>query len=433
MKRILLLLLVLISSVFDAQVNLNIGSMNVGSAPVSSFFSYSYVQQIYLKQELNINAAGNITGLTFYLDPSATITDSSNWTLYLGHTSKATFTSGTDWIPVSQLTQVFAGNVTKNNNKVEIILTTPFAYNNTDNLVIAAKESAPSIDINNFNEAFHVYPYIPNSTLYYKGDREVVDISSPPGGIRAEYKSAITISGLTPNVTPGCPIILYPSNNAQYISLSPALSWQAVSGASSYKVSLGTSTGGTDVINQQVVSTNNFNLSPSIVLTRNTTYYLKVTAVSANGESTGCTENTFKTIPPIPVNDECTGALLASTFPYTYVQSDAMSSTNNGGFVLACANDGMNDGLWFRLTGDGNQYTIKVAPSTTSFDPKIGVFSGTCTNLTCVGTKDNGGGGTAETMTITTTAGTEYFINVGSFEDDVDMPEDVFTITITKL
>ncbi|AZA84741.1 hypothetical protein C1637_18325 [Chryseobacterium lactis] len=433
MKRILLLLLVLISSVFDAQINLNIGSTNVGSAPVSSFFSYSYVQQIYLKQEINTNAAGNITGLTFYLDPTATITDSSNWTLYLGHTSKSTFTSSTDWIPASQLTQVFAGNVTKNNGKVEVVLTTPFPYNNTDNLVIAAKESAPSIDINNFDEVFRVYPYLPNSTLYYKGDREVIDPASPPGGLRADYKSAITISGLIPNTTPGCPIVLYPANNAQYISLSPNISWQAVSGASSYKVSLGTGTGGTDIINQQVVSTNNLNLSPSIVLNRDTTYYLKVTAVSANGESAGCTENTFKTIPPIPVNDVCTGALVASTFPYSYVQSDAMSSTNNGGFILACANDGMNDGLWFKMIGDGGQYSIKVAPSTLSFDPKIGVFLGTCSNLTCVGTRDNGGGGTAETLVIPTISGTEYFINVGSYEDNVDMPEDVFTITITKL
>nr|WP_315029555.1 hypothetical protein [uncultured Chryseobacterium sp.] len=433
MKRILLLPLLLIALAFNAQVNLNIGSTGVGTAPISSFFSYSYVQQIYLKQEINTNAAGNITGLTFYLDPTATIADSSSWTVYLGHTPKTAFASGTDWVPASQLTQVFAGTVNNNNGKVTLTFATPFAYNNTDNLVVAAKESAPSIDINNFDEAFRVYPYTPNSTLYYKGDRDVVDISSPPGGIRANYKSAITITGLTGNLTPGCPIVLSPANNAQFISLSPNIQWQSVSGANSYKISLGTSSGGTDIINQQVVTTNNFNLSPSIVLNRDTNYYLKVIAVNANGESAGCTETIFKTIPPIPVNDVCSGALIASTFPYTYVQSDAMSSTNNSGFITVCTNDGMNDGLWFKLAGDGGQYTIKVSPGTASFDPKIGVFSGACNALTCVGTRDNAGGGGAETMTVTTTAGTDYYINVGSYEDTVDMPEDVFTITITKL
>jgi len=145
MKRFLLLSLFSMSLLFNAQINLNISGTAVGSAPVSSFFSYSYVQQIYPKQEINANAAGNITGLTFYVDPSVTLNDSSNWTVYLGHTAKTGFTSGTDWVASSQLTQVFSGNVTRNNNKVEVTFTTPFAYNNTDNLLVAAKENAPSI------------------------------------------------------------------------------------------------------------------------------------------------------------------------------------------------------------------------------------------------------------------------------------------------
>ncbi|RXM51571.1 MULTISPECIES: hypothetical protein [unclassified Chryseobacterium] len=433
MKRILLLALFFVVFVVNAQININIGSANVGTAPVSSFFSYSYVQQIYPKQEVNATAAGNITGLTFYVDPSATINDSSNWTVYLGHTPKLSFTSGTDWVPAAQLTQVFSGTVSKNGNKVEVAFTNPFAYNNTDNLVIAAKENSPSIDINNFDEVFRVYPYLQNSTLIYKGDRNVVDPASPPGGIRVDYKSAVTILGLTANLTPGCPFVISPANNAQFITLSPSISWQSVMGATSYKISLGTTPGGTDVINHQTVNGVSYNLSPSIVLNNDTNYYFKVTAVSANGESSGCAEYTFKTIPPIPANDACSGALQVSAFPYAYTQADGMSSTNNNGFILACANDGMNDGLWFKFTGDGSQYTIKTTPSAATFDPKIGVYSGTCANLVCVGTQDNGGGGSAETMTVTTTAGTEYYINVGSYEDSVDKPEGAFTINITKL
>lgn len=432
MKRILLLSFLFAVLNINAQINLNIGSSAVGSAPVSSFFSYSYVQQIYPKQEINASAAGNITGFTFYIDPSATINDSSNWIIYLGNTSKMTFTSGTDWIPSSQLTQVFAGTVTKNNNKVEVVFTTPFAYNNTDNLVIAVKENSPSIDINNFDEAFKVYPYLQNSTLVYKGDRAVVDPASPPGGIRVDYKSAISITGLTANLAPGCPIVMYPANNAQFISLSPTITWQQVLGADSYRISLGTSPGATDVINHQTVNATSFSLSPSIVLNRNTNYYLKVTSFSVNGESSGCTDYTFKTIPPIPANDACSGALQISEYPYTYVQSDGMSSTNNGGFALACANDGMNDGLWFKFTGNGTPYTIKVSPGVASFDPKIGVYNGTCDNLVCVGTMDNNGGGSSETIVVQTTAGTEYYVNVGSYEDSVDKPEDVFTINITR-
>ncbi|MCJ7935061.1 MAG: hypothetical protein MUW56_15925 [Chryseobacterium sp.] len=417
---------------FKAQIHLNIGSTNVGTAPVSSFFSYSYVQQIYPKQELNANAAGNITGLTFYLDPSATITDSSNWTVYLGHTTKTAFTSGTDWIPAAQLTQVFTGAVTRNSNKVVITFTTPFAYNNSDNLVVAAKENAPSIDINNFDEAFYVYPHIPYSTLYYKGDRAVVDPAAPPGGIRADYKSAITISGLTASTAPACPFVVYPVNNAELISLSPNITWLPVSGADSYKISLGTTPGGTDVINQQVVTSAGF--SPSAPLNPNTTYYLKVMAISANTASSGCADIVFKTIPPVPANDACSGAFAAASFPYTYTQNDAVSATNNGGFITACS-DAMNDGTWFKFTGDGGQFTIKITmpASSSTFDPQLGVYSGSCNNLACVDTVDNAGGGGAETSTITTTAGIEYYVNVGSYEETVDVPENTFTITITKL
>lgn len=431
MKKTLLFPLLLAVLLFNAQINLNIGSTNVGTAPISSFFSYSYVQQLYPKQEINANSAGNITGLAFYLDSSATIGDSSNWTVYLGHTTKSAFISGTDWIPASQLTQVFAGTVTNNNGKVEISFTTPFAYNNVDNLVIAAKENSQSIDINNFDEVFHVYDHIPNSTLYYKGDQMVIDPVSPPGGIRANYKSAITILGLTSSTTPACPFVVYPINNAQSIPLSPAIKWFPVSGADSYRVSIGTTPGGVDVINQQVVTATDF--SPSIPLNPGVNYYLRVTSVSAGVNSSACTDIAFKTVPPIPVNDACSGALLASSFPYTYTQNDAVSATNNAGNINVCS-DAMNDGTWFKFTGDGSQYTIKATmPSGSTFDPQIGVYNGNCNNLVCVNTADNGGGGTAETITIPTVAGTDYYINIGSYEETIDAPEDIFTITITKL
>ncbi|NML71666.1 hypothetical protein HHL23_17950 [Chryseobacterium sp. RP-3-3] len=431
MKKILLFSLLSTALMFNAQINLNIGSTNVGTAPVSSFFSYSYVQQLYPKQEINANAAGNITGLVFYIDPSATISDSSDWTVYLGHTSKTAFASGTDWIPVSQLTQVYAGTVVKNNNRVEVTLTTPFAYNNTDDLVVAAKENSQSIDINNFDEAFRVYPYTPNSTLYYKGDRMIVDPAVPPGGIRADYKSAITISGLTPRSTPACPLVSYPLNNAQSVPLSPNIKWFPVSVADSYKISLGTSLGSTDVINQQVVTGTNF--TPSAPLNANTNYYLKVSAVSAGIESSGCADVVFKTIPSVPLNDACSGALVASVFPYEYTQIDAISSTNNNGFITSCA-DAMNDGTWFKFTGDGGQFTVGITmPAGSTYDPQMDIYSGTCSSLACVKAMDNGGGGAAETYTFTTTAGTEYFINVGAYEETVDMPENVFTIKIIKL
>ena len=65
----------------------------------------------------------------------------------MGHTTKTAFASVTDWEAPVNLTQVFNGDVTNlmpaANNWMEITLTTPFNYNNTDNLLIAVHQYTP--------------------------------------------------------------------------------------------------------------------------------------------------------------------------------------------------------------------------------------------------------------------------------------------------
>ncbi len=569
MVKLLFSCLLMISVSLTAQINLGTGSTDVGVAPVSTYYGYSYVQQIYTKQEINANAAGSITGLKFYLDPSMSLTNSSDWVVYLGHTSKNSFSSDTDWVPVSQLAQVFSGAVTNSNGVVEVTFATPFAYNNTDNLVIAAKENTPGYDTNDYDDVFYIYDGVSGSSLYYKNDTTIPDPASPPTGNLVPYKSVITITGLTASSLPACPAITYPANNALSVPLSPNITWIASPNATGYKVSMGTTPGGTNVVNQQSVATTSF--IPSTPLSPNTNYYLRVTAVGAGGESAGCTELMFKTLPPppanddcsgaltltvspnmnctnsvqgstlgatdsglvpdpcygepdddvwfkfvatatshyislsnivsvgsvpndtdtyfqvfsgscgnlssilcsdptaslvnnltvgdtyyirvysyfdtgsnqsfnicvntlpsAPVNDSCSGALVASVFPYAYTQSDAIGATNNSGFITACSNE-MNDGTWFTFTGNGSTFTVSVnMPAGSSFDPQIGVYTGTCGSLVCEGTVDDGLEGGAETMTFATTAGTVYYVNVGDYSGFTDNLEGAFTINITN-
>ncbi len=552
----------------SAQIDLGTGSTDVGVAPISTYYGYSYVQQIYPKQEINANAAGNITGLKFYLDPTMSLANSSDWVVYLGHTTKTNFISDTDWIPVAQLTQVYAGTITNANGVVEITFATPFPYNNVDNLVIAAEENSAGYDDNDNDEAMYVYPSAPNSLLFYKNDSTNPDPTTPPAGNLEGYKSVITITGLTMSAIPACPLITYPMNNATFVPLSPTITWNATSGATSYKVSIGTTPGGTDVVNQQSVTTNSF--APPTALTPNTMYYLRVVSVAAAGESSGCSEIAFTSAPPLPtnddcaaaitltvnpdlncgtvtsgytlgatdsglipdpcygepdddvwfkfvatgtthkisllnvasigtvddtdtyfqvfsgacgtlssilcsdatssvvsgltagetyyvrvysysdagsnqsfdicvgsippppVNDECSGALVASTFPYTYVQADGGGATNNGGFVNACSNT-MNDGTWFTFVGDGGVFDITVTmPANSDFDSQIGVYSGTCGSLSCEDTVDDTGSGESETISIPTLSGNTYYVNIGNFSGFTDNLEGAFTITISK-
>ncbi|GEN65531.1 T9SS C-terminal target domain-containing protein [Chryseobacterium rhizosphaerae] len=553
--------------VLNAQINLGEGSTETGNAPINPYYGYSYIQQIFTKQEINANAAGNITGVKFYLDASASIDNSSDWVVYLGHTAKTNFTSDDDWIPVAQLTQVYAGTVTNANGVIEITFATPFPYNNTQNLVIAAEENSQDYDD---DDIFSVFKYgsVTDRALSYSSDSTNPDPASPPTGDLLEYRSVVSLMGLTINPIPACPMVGYPGNNSTFIPVSPDITWNAPQGATGYKISIGTTPGGTDIVNQQSVTTNNF--TPTSPLAIDTDYYLKVTAVGAGGESVGCSVIKFRTapaapanddctdavvltvnpdmncgsvasgytlgasdsglltdpcygdadddvwfkftatgtshvvtlsnvvsigsdfndeayyqvfsgdcanlvstvcgyggmeiltgltagntyyirvysyggageaqsfnlcvgtIPPPPANDECSGALTAAAFPYTYTQSDAAGATNNGAYLEMCTN-GMNDGTWFTFTGDGSTFDITVTtPADSYFDSQIGVFSGACGSLTCVDTIDGNGSGETETISIPTVAGTVYYVNVGNYSTWSDDLEGTFTISINK-
>ncbi len=555
----------------SAQIDLGTGSTDTGVAPISTYYGYSYVQQVFTKQEINANAAGNITGLKFYMDPSMSIANSSQWVVYLGHTTKTSFTSETDWVPLAQLTQVYSGTVTNNNGVIEITFATPFAYNNTSNLVLAAEENSAGYDDNDYDEAIYVYNGAPNSTLYYRNDYTDPDPASPPAtdGVLRNYKSVTTFLGLTASPIPACPIVTYPANNATFVPLTPTITWNNSSGATSYKVSIGTTPGGTDVANQVSAATNSY--MPATPLAPNTMHYVKVIAVGTGGESSGCSEIMFKsappaptndecatavtltvnsdlncgtvtpgytigatdsgtvpdpcygtadddvwykftataathkisllnvqsvgsnaddtdtyfqvfsggcgalssiycsdppsgvvtgltvgetywvrvysygdtgshqsfdicvgTFPPPPVNDDCFGALTATTFPYDYNQVDGAGSTNNAGMITSCSNE-MNDGTWFTFVGDGDTFNITVTmPAGSDFDPQIGVYSGSCSALSCEDTVDDGGQGGTETVSIPTLAGNTYYVNVGQYGSWQDEPEGAFSINITK-
>lgn len=568
MAKFLLSCLIFLSMSLTAQISLGTGSTNRGVAPISTYYGYSYVQQIFTKQEINANAAGNITGLKFYLDPSMSIANSSQWVVYLGQTSKTTFSSDADWIPSSQLTQVFSGTVTNANGVIEITFPTPFAYNNVANLVIAAEENSAGYDNNDYEEAMYVYPGVQNSSIFYRNDYDDPNPASPPAtGNLVAYKSVVTFEGLTASAIPACPLVTYPGNNAIFIPLTPTITWNTSSGATSYKVSIGTTPGATNVANQVSVATNSY--TPSTSLAPNTNYYVKVVAVATGGESSGCTETMFTsspplptndecvnaialtvnsdlncgtvtagytlgatdsgtapdpcygnpdddvwfkfvataashkislsnilsvgteddtdtyfqvfsggcgallsvlcadatsatatgltvgetyyvrvysysdtgsnqsfnicigTFPPPPANDECSGALLATSFPYNYFQSDGAGATNSSGFATACSNS-MNDGTWFKFMGNGGTFNITVTtPTGSDFDSKIGVYSGNCSSLSCEGTIDDSGQGGTETIAVPTLSGNTYYVNVGYYSGFYDEPEGTFSINIS--
>jgi len=130
------------------------------------------------------------------------------------------------------------------------------------------------------------------------------------------------------------------------------------------------------------------------------------------------------------VNDNCASAIAITTFPYSNTQTDGADAVNDG-FVTVCTGSGtMNDGLWYTVEGNGKNIVVKVTPDDEEYDLELGVFTGSCGSLVCVGTSDNGSSGQSERFVISSEVGVTYYINIGHYSGTSDYAEGNFTIEV---
>ena len=263
--------------------------------PVDPYYGYSYSQCIYLQSE--IQGAGDITTLTWDVKPGTDISNSNDWTIYIGHTTKSEFTSSTDWVDVSTLTQVFSGIVTIDANNKVVVDITDFTYNNTDNLIIAVDENAS--DFNGSSDDFYCYATATDRGIRYRNDNNNPDPTAPPSGTAISYVANIELGGITSTVVaPGCASNPIPADNALDVDVESTggaltLYWDAPTtgdAATSYEVFIGTTSGSLSSLGSVAVD--------SINLTGfdfGTQYYWSVVPANAGGAATGCTEWTFTT------------------------------------------------------------------------------------------------------------------------------------------
>src|SRR5688572_18679962 len=112
MKKITLLLAFVVCFALQgrAQVLIGNGTNQDQNVPWEPYYGYTYAQSIYLASE--INATGDITALQWYFSGTSTLPDNQQLVIYLGHTSKTSYSSNADWEDVANLTQVYAGGIT---------------------------------------------------------------------------------------------------------------------------------------------------------------------------------------------------------------------------------------------------------------------------------------------------------------------------------
>ncbi|HCY01020.1 MAG TPA: hypothetical protein DG754_12845, partial [Bacteroidales bacterium] len=159
--------------------NIIIGTGNVTGKPypVNAFYGYSYTQSIYLKSEI-ANMPMTITHVKYYFN-GASLTNSNDWTIYLGHTDKSEFASKTDWIPLAELTQVYSAEFTSPTGAgwIEFEIE-DFEYNGIDNLVIAVDENKPAY--NSSSDRFLCTAVTGNRSIAAYADSNNPDPSNPP-------------------------------------------------------------------------------------------------------------------------------------------------------------------------------------------------------------------------------------------------------------
>ena len=115
--------------------------------------------------------------------------------------------------------------------------------------------------------------------------------------------SEISFTTETLPTAPNCTTITVPSNGATDVSVGTGISWEAVADADGYYLSIGTTSGGTDIINNELVTGTSYTLASDLPET--TTIYVSVTPYNSVGSATGCSEISFTT-EIVPTAPNCT-------------------------------------------------------------------------------------------------------------------------------
>jgi hypothetical protein len=120
---------------------------------------------------------------------------------------------------------------------------------------------------------------------------------------------------------------------------------------------------------------------------------------------------TIELPPPPPANDLCADA---EAIACGDVVLGTTANATNTGAPTGC-DDVLNTapGVWYSFTGNGLPATLSLSGS--SYDTKLGVFSGTCGALVCEASDDDGGSGVTSELTFQTTNGEDYLIYVTGY------------------
>jgi hypothetical protein len=153
------------------QIQIGYATTNARTEPFDRYYNYNTHEAIYLQSE--IGAAGLITQIGYYKESGSNVDPITPVTIYMKQTVDSLLPSGT--YSLSEYTQVYS-EVFPNNAAsgwMELQITTPFEYNNRDNLaILILKGNQPYI-----SSGYPYWRYTTTATYKTRGARS--DASQP--------------------------------------------------------------------------------------------------------------------------------------------------------------------------------------------------------------------------------------------------------------
>ena len=166
------------------------------------------------------------------------------------------------------------------------------AVSNADGYRLSVGTSAGGNNIVNNEDVANMTDYVfanqlpEGATIYVS----VIPYNNTGNAIGCNEESFTTIAPV-----PSCTTLSFPENETTNVSIATDISWNEVTNADGYRLSLGTVSGGTDILNNQEMATStNFGFENEYPY--ETIIYVTITPYNLQGEATGCIEQMFTTI-----------------------------------------------------------------------------------------------------------------------------------------
>ncbi len=179
------------------------------------------------------------------------------------------------------------------NVPANVTVTWPAAPGNTIGYFLQAGTTPGGSNIQSFVNVGNVTSYTkPSGYPYYT----TVYVKVSPYISTGQINTGCEVKNFTTVIFP-CASLWEPSNGAVNISVNANLFWFPVSGASGYHLTLGTTPGGSDILNNFDVG-NVTSYNPPGTFPYSTTIYTTIAPYNANGTAAGCAQQSFTTQGP---------------------------------------------------------------------------------------------------------------------------------------